>query len=318
MKILITGAAGFAGQYAVTHFALERGWTVHAAKLPSEHMPAALQALCTEHDLDLTDAAAVQALLHDTAPDCILHLAAQSSVAVSWKQPALTAQVNVTGTVNLLEAARTLNPMPRVLCIGSAEEYGVLKPEQCPVSEETPLHPVNIYAATKAAAEQLCGIYSRSCGLPVICVRAFNHAGAGQRTQFVLADFCMQAAEIAQGLREPVIRTGNCTVQRDFTDVRDIVRAYGLLLEHGKAGEVYNVGSGRAQPLSALLEQIKALSGTDFRIETDPQKFRPAETPLLCADIRKITADTGWVPEIPLHETLSAMLHAAQEEVRHA
>ena len=174
MKILITGAAGFAGQYAVTHFASERGWTVHAAKLPSERIPAALQTLCTAHDLDLTDAAAVQALLHDTKPDCILHLAAQSSVAVSWKQPALTAQVNVTGTVNLLEAARMLNPMPRMLCIGSAEEYGVLKPEQCPVSEKTPLHPVNIYAATKAAAEQLCGIYSRSCGLPVICVRAFN------------------------------------------------------------------------------------------------------------------------------------------------
>ena len=182
MRILITGAAGFAGGYAIRHFAGRQGMAVHAAKLPQERIPEAIQKLCTVHDADLTDAEAMRGLLHEIKPDCILHLAAQSSVALSWKRPAMTAQVNVTGTVNLLEAARALERMPRILSIGSAEEYGVLKPEQCPVGEETPLHPGNIYAATKAAAEQLCGVYVRAYSLPVICVRAFNHAGAGQST----------------------------------------------------------------------------------------------------------------------------------------
>lgn len=307
MVDLVIGAAGFVGGYAVRQLAAE-GSAVHVTVLPQEQLSAECAPLCTVHTLDLLDAAAVHDLLHEIAPDRILHLAAQSSVALSWKQPQMTADINIIGTLNLLEAARTLPHPPRILLIGSGEEYGALKPEQIPVREETPLHPANIYAATKAAAEQFAAVYFRAYQLPVICVRAFNHIGPKQREIFVTADFCRQAAEIEAGLREPVIRTGNLSAQRDFTDVRDIVRAYALLLERGRAGEIYNVGSGRAVMISEILLQIQQLCRVPFRIETDAAKLRPVDVPVIAADIAKLRADTGWQPEIPLPQTLSDTL----------
>ena len=318
MRILITGAAGFVGAYAIRQFA-EKGYAVHAAVLPQEQLAVDLQALCTVHHFDLLDADAVCALLQTVQPDRILHLAAQSSVAVSWKKPQLTADLNIKGTVNLLEAARKLLHMPRILLIGSAEEYGRLRENADGlqlVNETMPLRPVNIYAATKAAAEQIAAVYYAAYDLPVICVRAFNHFGPGQREIFVVPDFCRQAAEIECGLREPVIRTGNLDAKRDFTDVRDIVRAYVLLLESGRAGEIYNVGSGKAAAISDILSQILSSCTVAIRHEIDPEKLRPAETSYLAADTGKLRCDTGWMPEIPTAQTISDTLAYWRQELK--
>lgn len=315
MNILITGAAGFVGGYAIRAFAAQ-GDAVHAMILPQEQLSADTSALCRVHGCDLLDAEAVSALLHEIQPDRILHLAAQSSVAASWREPQRTADINIRGTLNLLEAARTLPESPRILLIGSAEQYGSLSAAQMPVSEETPLHPENIYAVTKAAAEQLGILYQRAYRLPVICVRAFNHFGPAQREIFVVSDFCRQTAEIERGLREAVIRTGNLTVQRDFTDVRDMVRAYLLLLESGRAGEVYNAGSGRAVAILEILSQIRSMSRVPFAVETDPAKLRPADVPVIEADITKLRRDTGWQPEITLVQTLADTLDAWREHLK--
>ena len=310
MKSLIIGAAGFVGAYAIRQLS-EMG-EVHAAKLPQEQIAADCKALCTVHDLDILDAEAAAALLHDIQPDCILHLAAQSSVALSWKKPQLTADINIKGTVNLLEAARMLPEQPRILLIGSGEEYGALRPEQIPVREDTPLHPANIYAATKAAAEQFAQLYVRAYGMEIVAVRAFNHFGPGQRPDFAAADFCKQAAEIECGLHEPVIRTGNLSAKRDFTDVRDIVRAYALLLEKGRPGAVYNVGSGKAIAVSDILAMIREQCSVSFAVETDPAKLRPVDVPVIAADISALQADTGWSPQIPAAQTVADMLEDAR------
>ncbi len=310
MKSLIIGAAGFVGAYAIRQ--LSGTGIVHAAKLPQEQIAADCIPLCTVHDLDILDAEAAAALLHDIQPDCILHLAAQSSVALSWKKPQLTADINIKGTVNLLEAARMLPEQPRILLIGSGEEYGALRPEQIPVREDTPLHPANIYAATKAAAEQFAQLYVRAYGMEIVAVRAFNHFGPGQRPDFAAADFCKQAAEIECGLREPVIRTGNLSARRDFTDVRDIVRAYALLLEKGRPGAVYNVGSGKAIAVSDILAMIREQCSVPFAVETDPAKLRPVDVPVIAADISALQADTDWSPQIPAAQTVADMLEDAR------
>lgn len=310
MRILITGAAGFVGAYAIRQLA-DRGDEVHAAILPQEQLSAELQAKCIVHHFDLLDADAVAALLEEIRPEGILHLAAQSSVARAWKQPQLTVDLNIRGTVNLLEAARNLHHMPRILLIGSAEEYGRLPAGADGlhlVSENMPLQPVNIYAATKAAAEQLAAVYYHAYGLPVICVRAFNHFGPGQTEIFVVSDFCKQTAEIECGLHEPVIRTGNLDAKRDFTDVRDIVRAYALLLESGRAGETYNVGSGKTIMISEILSEILSACQVPVRHEIDPAKLRPAETACMAADTGKLRQDTGWDPEIPTEQTIADTL----------
>ena len=304
MRCLITGAAGFVGGYAIAQLA-GNGAEIHAATLPQEQLSGGN---CTMHTLDLCDAAATDALMQTVRPDAVLHLAAQSSVGLSWKMPQKTVDINISGTLHLLEAARKLPEPPRILLVGSGEVYGTLRPEQLPVSEDTLPQPNNFYAATKLAAESLAQVCFRACGLPVICVRAFNHFGPRQRADFVIADWCRQAAEIEAGLREPVIRTGNLTVQRDFTDVRDIVRAYEMLLTDGRPGEIYNVGSGRATALSDILDEIAAQTGCAFRTETDPQKLRPADTPVIAADIRKLQRDTGWAPQIPLRQTIADTL----------
>ena len=310
MNYLITGAAGFVGAYAIRQLA-ETG-SVHVTILPQEQLAADCRARCTAHELDILDADATAALLNAVQPDCILHLAAQSSVALSWKKPQLTADINIRGTINLLEAARSLQKQPRILLIGSGEEYGALKPEQIPVREDTPLHPANVYAATKAAAEQLAQLYVRAYGMEIVAVRAFNHFGPGQRPDFVAADFCRQAAEIECGLHEPVIRTGNLSAKRDFTDVRDIVRAYALLLEKGRPGAVYNVGSGKAIAVSEILDMIREQCGIPFAVETDPAKLRPVDVPVIAADISALQADTGWSPQIPPAQTVSDMLEDAR------
>jgi len=307
MKALIIGAAGFVGSYLVHHLDDAYDWELHATKLPSE----ALELPNTHiHDLDIMNAAAVEDFLDQLRPDYIFHLAAQSSVALSWKNPSLTVDINIKGTLNILDSLRNIRDYsPRVLLIGSGEEYGYILPEETPIKESTTPRPGNIYAATKVCQNMIGAIYSRAYGLNLIMVRAFNHIGPNQAPMFVASDFCKQVAEIEAGLKPAVLHVGNLSAQRDFTDVRDVVRAYGQLIQTGISGETYNIGSGNAIAIQDLLNMILSLSTRHIDVETDPSRLRPSDIPIIEADVEKIYSLTGWQPEIPLKQTIQETLN---------
>ncbi len=304
MKSLIIGGAGFVGKYLAEELQ-NAGDQVAVTKLPFESADIPGAAV---FDLDILDGEALRSLLEAERPEHIYHLAAVSSVALSWKNPALTIDVNVKGAANLLEAVRNLPDQPRVLLVGSGEEYGRVGEGECPISESAALRPGNIYAATKACQNMLGSIYASAYGLDVMMARAFNHIGPGQAPLFVAADFCRQVAEIEAGTREPIISVGNLSAKRDFSDVRDVVRAYRLILEKGRAGETYNVGSGRAVSIEGLLNGILALAKRPVAVKTDESRFRPADVPLIEADVAKLYRETGWKPQIPLEQTLEETL----------
>ncbi|MCH5203860.1 MAG: GDP-mannose 4,6-dehydratase [Oscillospiraceae bacterium] len=303
-RSLIIGAAGFVGGYLIKHLS-SLGDEVFATKLPAETM----EADCTVRDLDILDEGAAAELISEVRPDRIFHLAAQSSVALSWNKPALTARINVVGAINVLEAARNSECDPVILLIGSSEEYGEVNTPDGIIGEDRPACPNNIYAATKSAQNTIGGIYQKAYGMKIICVRAFNHFGPGQLPQFVISDFCKQTAEIEAGLHEPIISVGNLSAKRDFTDVRDIVRAYGALAEKGIPGETYNVGSGHAIEIRSILDIILSLSKAEISIEVDKTRLRPVDVPVVQADIRKINNDTGWKPEIDIMDTIGDTLN---------
>lgn len=304
MKSLIIGGAGFAGPYLARHL-LALGHEVAVTKRSGERQTVSG---AVGYELDILDKREVRKIYREVQPDYIFHLAAQSSVAVSWKDPALTVDVNIKGSVNVLDALRESGKRARMVLVGSGEEYGYVPLERLPVREGCSVMPGNIYAATKACQNMIGSIYARAYGLDVVMVRAFNHIGPNQPPLFAVADFCRQAAEIEAGRREAVLRVGNLDVKRDFTDVRDVVRAYALLAEMGQAGETYNIGSGHARSLWEVLQVILAQSESAIRIETDQQKFRPADVPVMEADIRKIHSKTGWEPEITLEQTIRETL----------
>jgi len=304
MKALITGAAGFVGSH-LTNELISNGWDVSGTKLPTE--PASLN--IPVFGLDILDAAAVTGLLKKIKPEYIFHLSAQSSVPISWKQPAKTVDVNLKGVVNLLEAIREMENPPRVLLVGSGDEYGYVLPEELPVSEDTPLRPGNVYACTKIAQGMTGQIYARAYGLEIVVVRAFNHIGPGQTDAFVMPGFCKQIANIEANGGTGVIRVGNLEAKRDFTDVRDIVKAYRLLALKGESGEVYNVGSGTSVKIQDILDKLLKLSKAGISVEQDPARMRPSDTPVIEADISKVTKCTGWKPEIPLETTLEDVLN---------
>lgn len=301
-KVLIIGGAGFVGGY-LSEILIENGFEVHSTCLPDEKIK---NPECKAHNLDILDKNQISAVLDEVKPDVIYHLAAQSSVALSWKNPQLTVDINIKGTLNVLDSLRDSGLDSRIILIGSGEEYGYI--QHCPVSEEETLRPGNIYAATKACQSMIGNIYARAYKMDIVMVRAFNHIGAGQLPQFVVSDFCKQVAEIEKGLKAPEMRVGNLDARRDFTDVRDVVRAYMLLGEKGKSGELYNVGSGKARAIRKILDIIISQSTEDIKITVDPERLRPSDIPVIEADISRITADTGWKPEIPIEETIKNTL----------
>lgn len=314
MKALIIGGGGFVGSYLARQLVQECHWDTTVTKLPQEDVSVEG---CEAYNLDILDRDAVEALLVRLRPDVIFHLAAQSSVAFSWKNPQKTVEINLCGSLNVLDAVRAIEGyVPRILLIGSGEEYGMLPPETELVGEDTPVHPGNPYAVTKAAQNWFGSLYARAYGMEIVMIRAFNHVGPNQAPQFVVSDFCKQAAEISLGLREPVMHVGNLSAKRDFTDVRDVVRAYALLAQHGRAGETYNVGSGTAVAIQEILTQIIAQSGAEIQVEIDPAKLRPVEIPVIRADISKLQQDTGWTPEIPLEQTIAETLDVWKQQLQ--
>lgn len=298
-KALITGMSGFVGHYL--KMALElKGYLVYGTCLPGEAYEKSPQ----YYAMNLLDNEQVFSVIKDCQPDEIYHLAGQSSVALSWGKPALTMNINVNGTINLLEAIKEFCPNTKVLIVGSSDEYGPVKKEDCPVNEEHPLNPVSPYGISKMTQEKIAQIYAKAYGLNVVMVRPFNHIGAMQAKGFVVSDFASKIVAIEKGEMEPVLKVGNLHSYRDFTDVEDVVEAYIQLLENGKYGEVYNVGSGKAVGIQEILNILVGMSNVKIKIEVDEKLYRPVDVPLVVCDNGKLREQTGWYTTKELKQTL--------------
>lgn len=259
---------------------------------------------------DLVDSAAARSLIEAADPDFIVHLAGLSRVQASWEAPGETIAANAVGQINLLEAIRRRGgSAPRFLVVGSSEEYGLVGADELPVQEGTPLRPISPYAVSKVAQDLIGYQYFKSYGLPIVRARAFNHEGPRRSDEFVAANFARQIAEIEAGRRPPEVLVGNLGAIRDYTDVRDIVRGYWLLLERGEPGEVYNLCSGRGWAIREILDfLIRESRVGSIGIREDPTRLRPADIPVLIGDYGKISRAFGWKPEIPFEQTLRDVL----------
>jgi GDP-4-dehydro-6-deoxy-D-mannose reductase len=308
VRVLVTGVAGFVGAHVVDFLAAHAPGTQVFGIVRRAGGDALRARGVTLLQADLDDFAATDAAIAAAQPDRIVHLAAQSSVHRSWEDPAATLRANVEGLLNVLESLRRRAPTPRVLVVGSAEEYGAVQAEKLPVVEKTPLQPASPYAVSKVAQGYLARQYFLSHGIPVVLTRTFHHTGPGRGEVFAESSFARQIARIEAGQAPPVISVGNLDAVRDFTDVRDVARAYWLLLESGRAGETYNVCSGRGVAIGDVLETLLDVSGVKVDVRRDPERMRPADVPALIGDPRKVAKATGWSAAIPLRQTLGDLL----------
>jgi GDP-4-dehydro-6-deoxy-D-mannose reductase len=311
MRALITGITGFAGSHLAEYLLAEHpdvevfGTYRWRSRMDNvEH----LRSKVTLLEADLRDYTSMHNALERSRPDFIFHLAAQSFVPSSWTAPNETLTTNVSGQTNLFEAIRALKIDPVVQIACSSEQYGLVLPDEVPIKETNPLRPLSPYAVSKVAQDLLGYQYYQSYGLKVVRTRGFNHTGPRRGHVFVTSNFCSQVAAIELGLQEPVIRVGNIEAIRDFTDVRDMVRAYWLAVNHGKPGEVYNIATGNGIKISELLNRIIALANVEVRIEVDPDRLRPSDVEILIGDASRFKADTGWEPRIPFEQTLRDLL----------
>ena len=309
-KVLITGANGFVGKYLIEKL-LSEDCQVYGTVLDGDLYA---DSRVNFYHLDLTDTVETKKLIEKVQPDIIFHLASQSSVKMSWDKPQLTFNVNVIGTINLLEGIRICNPSARIILIGSSEEYGSIFKENSSPLEETKCFPENIYAITKSTQNYLGNMYYKAYGMNIVMTRSFNHVGPGQSPQFVISDFCKQVAEIELKGANPVINVGNLNSYRDFLDVRDVVEAYYELSLNGKSGETYNVGSGTSYKVENLLSMIINMSDYKIKVKIDEKKFRPIDIPETCADINKILCDTNWSPKYEIKDTISNTLEYWREK----
>lgn len=303
MKALVIGAAGFVGPYLCKNL-LDNGFDVLATKLENENSKGEFKFV----NLNILKKEEIDALLKEFAPDVIFHLAAQSSVKLSWERPQLTFSINVIGAINLLESVKEFAKNAKVILIGSGEEYGQIDQSKLPVKEDTKIEANNFYAVSKATQNSIGRIYAKAYGLNVVSVRAFNHIGVGQLDTFVIPSFCKQVVEIEKTNKPGVIKVGNLSSKRDFTDVRDIVNAYRLLALKGKSGETYNVGSGHSYKIEDLLNIILSLTNASVKVEIDPARFRPVDTPEVRADISKLVKDTGYKVKHDLKDTIKEIM----------
>jgi GDP-4-dehydro-6-deoxy-D-mannose reductase len=309
VRALITGLSGFAGshlaEYLLRQPDVEVSGVVFGPVNQAEHLLDRVQA----HQIDLTDEQATRRVLSETRPDYIFHLAGQAFVPASWADPWQTLANNIRAQVNLLHGLVQLESAPRFLAIGSNEEYGRVSPDRLPIDEATPLRPNSPYGVSKITQDYLGLQYFISHQLPIVRVRPFNHIGPRQDARFFAADFARQIAEAEAGKRD-------LDSQRDFTDVRDMVRGYVLALERGEPGEVYNIGSGKPRSVRELLDGFLKWAKVECKVEVDPARLRPSDTPVSYCDARKFQKQTGWSPQIPIEETLRDILDDARERVR--
>lgn len=313
-NIIITGGAGFVGRHLITELQKNSHARLTVWDKTADNMPAGV----TSHVVDLTDAATYQSHLAASRPAWVIHLAAIASVSDSLGQPDVVQRVNVDATRDLLASLTRVSPATRVLAVSSADIYGRGMAAPLPELPLAQAQPQNPYSQSKWDMEQMI---ARDFPDRVLCVRPFPHLGPGQKLGFVTADFASQIAAIEAGQQPPVINVGNLDAIRDFTDVRDVVRAYRLLLEKGIYGEacdateqergvcgVYHVATGRGIRIKDILEKLLALSSVKITVATDPERLRPADIPILIGDASKLTVATGWQPTIPLEQSLNDVL----------
>ena len=302
MKALITGVNGFVGYY-LSKYLVEKGYTVYGTVIEDN----VTMDNVIIRKMNLLNKKEVEETIKSINPDHIYHLAGQSAVGLSWKNPTLTIDVNVNGTINILESVRESNINTKVLIIGSSDEYGIIKAEECPIREEHPLNPSSPYAISKMTQEEIAKLYVKSYNMNLIMVRAFNHIGPMQSKNFVVSDFASKVAEIEKGA-DPIIKVGNLEAYRDFTDVRDIVRGYTMLIEKGKIGEIYNIGSGNSYKIHEILDILISLSSKNIKVEIDPDKLRPSDVPIIQCDNLKIKSHVNWEPKYDIKNTLKDTL----------
>ena len=293
MKALITGSEGFVGKYLRKELE-QHGYEVTGLDLAAGEKTVAV---------NLLDAEATEALTAELKPEVVFHLAGQADVGRSWKIPAKTFEINVIAAVNLMEAMRKHCPGSALVLVGSSDEYGNLREAGASVNEETPMNPMTPYAISKIAQEKMGQAYARAYGMRICMTRSFNHGGAGQRTGFMIPDFAAGIVKVERGEAEAV-SVGNLASRRDFTHVEDVVRAYRLIAEKGRAGTVYNVGSGETHSAQEILDRLIALSGRAIPVRQDPARMRPSDTPVIRCDRSRLTADTGWAPEKGIDDIL--------------
>lgn len=313
MRVLITGAGGFVGGHLVDHLLSLGGCELHGT-VYSERERVADRVL--SHPLDLRDLNAVTELLRDINPDQIYHLAAWARVRGSFSVAWDTIENNVRAQLNLILGCLEARIAPRMLIVSSGEIYGGDRASESPTNEDAPLRPANPYSVSKVTQDMLGLQYYISHGLPIVRARPFNHLGPGQGAGFVAPDFALQIARIEAGLQQPEIRVGSLQAERDFTDVRDIVRAYALLMEHGEPGEAYNIASGTTHTIQYLLDTLLSLSQTAITVEQDAALLRHTGVARTCGDATRLRQTTGWAPHIPLEVTLADVLEDCRRRVR--
>ncbi len=296
MRALVTGGRGFVGTWLATHLAASGD-----------------EVVATGEEVDVTDAEAVRRSLADIEPEAVYHLAGWAAVGSSWESPAGVFSVNANGALHVLDAARRLPNPPKVLIISSAEVYGRVRPDQLPLTEDMAVSPVSPYAASKVAAEVVARQAHLGFGLDVFIARPFNHIGPGQSPGFVVSDLAKRIVE-AENSGASTLQMGNPTPRRDLTDVRDVVRAYRLLVERGTPGETYNVCSGEDVVIGDLARRLIELSGATLELSSGTVDLRPVDVPVLRGDAAKLRAATGWTPELALDDTLRDVLAYWREQ----
>lgn len=298
MKALITGSLGFVGGYLRREL---EGHGYEVVGLDIRPGDRTIQA-------DLLNAGEIQRIVAEEKPDAIFHLAGQADVGRSWKIPQATMEINVVASINLMEAVRVFRPETRMVLIGSSDQYGNLGEAGANVSEELEMKPQSPYAISKRAQEEMAKLYAKSFGLNICMTRSFNHGGAGQRPGFLIPDFASGIVKVERGEADCLL-VGNLTSRRDFTHVRDVVRAYRLIAEKGRRGEVYNVGSGRTYSAQEVLDLLRSMARCEIPVRQDPARMRPSDTPVICCNHDKLTSHTGWQPELDMRAIVEDTLN---------
>ncbi|MBN1222896.1 MAG: GDP-mannose 4,6-dehydratase [Candidatus Aminicenantes bacterium] len=306
-KIFITGITGFVGRHLVREL-ISLGGSIFGTAFPEKPGEWDLSPSEGVFFQDIRDDKGLSALVARIRPDWVFHLAAVSNVKHSWEKRRETLTTNLTGTLNLFEALREHSPRARALYVSSSDVYGVLSPVSEALSEEDAVKPVNPYAFTKIGGEILSQFYAQIEGLDLVIARPFPHTGPGQSPDFVCSDWACQIAQIEREHKKPAIKVGNIDAKRDFLDVRDVVKAYILLMERGEKGEVYNICSGNAVSLGDVLNRLLAFSSESIEVEVDPERVRKIDIPLLVGDNRKIKRATSWEPKISMSQSLEDLI----------